>query len=62
MISYHCIFRFSADWVGTFEMNECEATNLQIEQEWINSKGIHILYKVQVVSDDIYIEVAPVKP
>jgi hypothetical protein len=43
-------------------MNECEATNLQIEQEWINSKGIYILYKVQVVSDDIYIEVAPVKP
>jgi len=33
--------------------NECEAINLQIKQGWI---------KIHVVSNDVYIEVAPVKP
>jgi hypothetical protein len=43
-------------------MNECEAMNFQIEQSGIQKKGTYLLYQHQVVSDDVYIRVAPVKP
>jgi hypothetical protein len=38
------------------------ATYLQIEQEWIQLKGMLLLYQFQVVSNNVYIEVASAKP
>jgi hypothetical protein len=43
-------------------MKECETTNLKIEQEWIQLKGMLLLYQVYVVFNDVYIRVAMVKP
>ena len=40
---------------------ECKATNLQIKQEWIQLKGVHPLYQVQVVSDNVEIVVTLAK-
>jgi hypothetical protein len=43
-------------------MNECGAIDLQIKQEWIQSKDIHPLYNYQVISSDVDVGVAPAKP
>jgi hypothetical protein len=43
-------------------MNEYGATNLQIEQEWIQTKDMFLLCQDQVVSNDVYIGVEPTKP
>jgi hypothetical protein len=33
-----------------------------MEQGWIQMKNVHVLYQVQVVSDDVYIRVSHIKP
>jgi hypothetical protein len=43
-------------------MNEYGATNLQIEQEWIQTKDMFFLCQDQVVSNDVYLGVEPTKP
>jgi hypothetical protein len=43
-------------------MNKCEAIDLQIKQGWIQTKGMHLFYQLQVVFNDVYIGVSPVKP
>jgi hypothetical protein len=43
-------------------MHEYEATNLQIEQGWIQMKDVHPLYQLQVVSGDNDVRIAPTRP
>jgi hypothetical protein len=43
-------------------MNECEVTDLKIEQGEIQMKGVHLLYQLQVISGNVKIEVAPTRP
>jgi 23S rRNA-/tRNA-specific pseudouridylate synthase len=45
-----------------FQTNEYEATNLQIEQDLIQTKGVHLPYQLQVVYNDDDIRVALKKP
>jgi hypothetical protein len=42
-------------------MHEYRVTNLQIEQDWIQMKGVH-LYQIQVVLGDDDIRIAPTSP
>jgi hypothetical protein len=42
-------------------MNECGTTYLQIEQEWIQYKGMQPLNQVQMVSGNVDVEVASTK-
>jgi hypothetical protein len=46
-----------------FQTNKCEATNLQIEQLWIQMKGVHpvYIYQLQVVLSDNDIRIALTK-
>jgi hypothetical protein len=39
------------------QTNECEATDLQIEQGWIQMKDMHPLYQLQVVSGDVDVRI-----
>jgi hypothetical protein len=43
-------------------MNECGAKDFQINQEWIQSKGMHSLYHDQVISGYVEYGVALAKP
>jgi len=44
---------YSFDWSSwQLQTNEYGATDLQIEQCWIQMKGMHSLYQLQVVADD----------
>ena len=43
-------------------MNKYEATNLQIKQGLIQTKGMHLFYQLQVVFNDVIIRVSLVKP
>jgi len=43
-------------------MNEGEATDLQIKQDWIQCKGMHPLYHDQVVYGNVDDGVAPANP
>jgi hypothetical protein len=57
---YLCFDNFSwSSW--QLQMHEYRVTNLQIEQDWIQMKGVH-LYQIQVVLGDDDIRIAPTSP